>query len=458
MNKRLFAFALSLLTLFCSTMLMAQNHKVSRSGITIKGSVTAEQFSQLLEQFSQTSRNKYPSITLEEATKADLEVVTKGAPDILTLVVRKSPAVGSYACLSNLKSLGGLTISNSGDAKDLSVLANIAKLTIFTITQTTIHSEDLSFVPESLSSISLDMIGTNLKSLKGIEKCDRISRFKITRTQHNIDLSALALLPNFYNLELTYVKNMSLAPVVNMKRLNRVNLYGSEGLDLTPLANSTIKELSIYAVKKIDWNSVGKITSLNKLETGLNGFQSIDWIANLSNLKSLSLFSDAPADYKAIAALKNLTDLKLWQMKKPVNVQDFAACTSPISTLNLSSTDILNANALSEMPCLGTTLKTLNLEASRYSLKNHAVVDLSFLAKCTKLRSLNLANRKSTGIENVANCQELTSLDIRGDYTDVSMIGKLPKLASITVSLDMKDKANEAAKATGRPISVRASK
>mgnify|MGYP002517049675 CR=1 FL=1 len=440
MKKLLFAVGLTALFALSAE----AGVKVTKSSITFDAAPTAQEFADAKQQF----KGKLNRIHLRLANCTDeaLAAAAKEFPGTTELTIDKSPKLTSLQPLSALP-LKKLVLRDLPGVKTLSPLAACKMLTQLRISKVNFTDADLGFCKAlaELKEIRISDVPVTLKSAAGVEGCGRLSHFYLERSAAPMDLSALKACPKLGSVVLRYTNGFNLAPLSVFPALKELNLYGSQNLDLAPLAGcARLKEISVYATRNVkDYNALGLIKSLEKVNTGLTPMRDLSWTAQLPNLKKLYLFSETFDSFAPLANCAKLEELKLWNLKNPlVDAAQFVSgpLAGSLKKLAFTGTTVANEAKLAAF----SNLKELELTPGR-SRKAPSELDLAFVSSLKNLEKLKIVRTAApANFAAVGSCAKLKDLEIVFPGADFSVAASLPVLKSVTVLKADKEAAEKA--------------
>ena len=270
------------------------------------------------------------------------------------------------------------------------------------------------------------------------------------------DLSGLETAVNLKSLSLADIV-APLGPVAALKNLKELSI-GSNSDSLAPLAQSesiefiwfdywyvpadlspltkvtNLKRLKIEFVDyfEVDFASIGSIPNLETLELSshpenffTDSVVDIAGLGNATSLKSLSFGGLTLANLSAISELTELRSLSLFSGKTELSNINFVAPLTKLETLRVGSTfggSRPGAKGLSDISVLANLT-----ELSKLDLTENNVSNISSLANLTKLSELNLSYSNVSDISALANLTELRELDLtENNISDISVLLALP--------------------------------
>ncbi len=449
MKKLLFAVGLTALFALSAE----AGVKVTKSSITFDSAPSAQEFADAKQQFKGNLNRIH--LRLVNCTDEALVAAVKEFPGTKELSIENSPKLTSLQPLSALP-LKKLALRNLPGVKTLAPLAACRKLTQLRIDKVNAADADLAFCKDlaELKNLRIGDAPATLKSVNGVEGCTRLSHFYLERPAASVDLSALKACPMLGSVVLRYAKEFDLSPLAAFPALKELSLYGSRNLDLAPLAGcAKLKELSVYGTKNIkDYNALGLIKSLEKVDTGLTPMRDLSWTAQLPNLKKLHLFSETFDSFAPLADCAKLEELRFWNLRNPsVDASQFASgpLAKSLKKLAFAGTAVVNEAQLAAF----SNLKELELTSGR-SRKAPSELDLAFVSSLKNLEKLKILRKAApANFAAVGSCAKLKDLEMVFPGADFSVAASLPALKSVTVLKADKGAAEKAF--TGKKIRIK---
>ncbi len=272
------------------------------------------------------------------------------------------------------------------------------------------------------------------KELPTVEFCDRSLTLDTVRvlcfSTSVTDLSPLAKLTQLHTLLLNPTSGRSLltdlTPLAGLTQLDTLNISDSWVEDLKPL--SGLENLRVLNLDRTAVTDLSPIASLGKLEkldlANIEGLSnaSIVVLSELPLLRDLDLSLTKVSDLTPLAGLRELTKLKL----SGTEVSDL----SPLSSLHKLESLSLAPKVADLGPLAGlANLRVLDVWGSE-------VTDLAPLTGL-KLVKLNLGSISPINIEVLGSLTELKELWYENSGTDLTPIGTLPKIETLTTQSTM---------------------
>ncbi|XP_044471156.1 disease resistance protein RPV1-like isoform X3 [Mangifera indica] len=300
-------------------------------------------------------------------------------------------------CLSNMRNLRLLKISNVHISDDLEHLSN--ELRILKWHNYPLKSLPSSFYPENLCKLS--MCYSHLEHLwNGIKAFEKL---KIIKLSHSYNLIRAPDFTQILNLERLDVEGCKSLVEVHesiglLRRLVLLNLKDCQSLVSLPssvCSLESLKILNLYGCSKLEKlpQNLGKVKRLEELNLSGTAIREVpSSITLLTNLQKLSLRGCKGQQHRTWT-------FSIWSLLLPKRKQESMCLSLPnlIGLKSLTKLDLSNCNLLEgAIPsdlCFLVSLETLDLSG------NHFISLPSRMNQLSKLRNLS-----------VNNCQRLESL------------------------------------------------
>ena len=208
--------------------------------------------------------------------------------------------------------------------------------------------------------------------------------------------------------------------------------------------------LSSVALTSADMETLAKLTNLTALTLNDCGLSDISAVSKLTKLRSLSLNDNNITDLSPLSGLKELRTLYL--SGNPAGSLEPLHSLSSLTTLDIRGREILDTEleelekalpdctvfsdeatvAVKELSLGGVEFKS---DVTELDLSNKGITDISVLADCTALVSMNLSGNEVEDISALINMPELARLDLsKTKVSSLSPIMTLTKLQYLDVS------------------------
>ena len=248
------------------------------------------------------------------------------------------------------------------------------------------------------------------------------------------DLSPLAALSSLERLEFNYSTIADLSPLAALPNVTYISFYGATVPDFSPLASMPkLNEIWYYAAKTSEagFQSLGNLKQVKVFHGGLTKMTSLAWVANVPQIEELYVFAEPVADFSPVATAKNLKLFRAWDMtakgvgKAPVGNISFLASCPKLETVELPGSEYTGLEALARLPLL----KSVELTNAVYPL------DLAALAGVATLEQVDIGGSTVAHAEILAALPNLKTLRMNKTAGVASIIpfGSAPSLSSLIV-------------------------
>ena len=322
------------------------------------------------------------------------------------------------------RQLNSLTVSHHQVTHTAWIDGNLKELRL--------SSEGLRNIDTLPPSITLlDLSGTSLTSLAGIENLKNLTTLDVSSTQ----LTSLAGIENLKDLKNLTTLNLysnqltTLAGIENLKNLTTLNLSSNQLTTLAGIEN--LKNLTTLDLSYTGITSLAGIENLKDLKNlttlNLNGnkLTALDGIENLKNLTTLNLNGNQLTTLAGIENLKNLTTLDLGR----TGITSLAGIENlkNLTTLDVRSNQL---NTLAGIENL-KNLTTLDLDSNQLTTP----AGIENLKDLKNLTTLDMSNNQLTTLAGIKNLKNLTTLDVgSNDLTTLAGIENLGSLTTLNVN------------------------
>ena len=197
-----------------------------------------------------------------------------------------------------------------------------------------------------------------------------------------------------------------------------------ENLRELDLSHSVIG--SKYAIR--DLRGLEFATNLEKLNMGQRFVTDISPLANLQNLKWLSLFSEgfSVSDISPLANLRNLE----WLSISGYTLSDISPLEKLLNLRSLNLSNHFSKNSISDISLLANLTKLEELD-----LQKNNISDISPLQNSRNLTTLNLSRNNISDISPLQNSRNLTTLNLsRNNISDISPLQNSRNLTTLNLS------------------------
>lgn len=241
-------------------------------------------------------------LSLDENTM----IYTNDLWDILSFTIPEGAT--TLSDLTYLPFLENLTISN-GPSQELKVLSSLANLVSLTITDTTVASEELSYIGSLPKLEKLTLSNCSLSTTAGLEKAINLTFLDLNNnTIRNID--ALYSMPNLQQINLQQNALTDLSALSGLKNLQELNVSFNSLTSLVPLSScSKLTWLNARNNLLTDIAQIDKLTELNYLDVSYNNIVDISSLSACTKLVLLNVSNNSLTDITSISPLINLSTL-----------------------------------------------------------------------------------------------------------------------------------------------------
>ncbi|MEG2418731.1 MAG: Ig-like domain-containing protein, partial [Eubacterium sp.] len=194
----------------------------------------------------------------------------------------------------------------------LNGIQNSAHLKNFTLTSpASITSLDVLSGHQTLEVLRLSNNKTTINDLSVLESLPSLKQFDLPLTGG--DLSALKNCNTLTTLSLTEVPaNSDLSVFKDMTALSTLSLSGTGKLDVTPLGEKALSNLSLNGFELENSDTLGGLTDLNYLSIkGCTGYSNLDFTQTMAKLQSLRMDGARLTDAKGLGHLEALDSLSI---------------------------------------------------------------------------------------------------------------------------------------------------
>ncbi|KAL0216923.1 hypothetical protein RCL1_007406 [Eukaryota sp. TZLM3-RCL] len=386
---------------------------------------------------------------------SSLELLTSLSLNMVTFVK-------GYASLSKLQKLKKLS-ANYCNISDLSVLSSLNQLTYLSLNHNKITDltplsslknlrtlclnynkiSDITPLSTMTKLVKLDLVDTNVFDLWPLKDLMKLSRLEFTQD----------LLPKEHPMCFGMRKSRSEVKAV---------IYSFEkgvcGLDLSQRESSNVN-LSLYShcsrllslnLSNRNVENISEISNFTMLETldlsivtlpGNNKITDISFLSSCIKLRSLSLDGSKVTDLSPLSllveleclSLKDTSVIDLWPLKN----------LTKLSTLDVRET-LLPRERQQELTNSSEIKQQINLfEYGPFNLdfsNFYGTIDLSLFSHYSKLKSLNLSNKRVEHMSDISKFTNLETLDLsnvklpdNNKITDISFLSSCVNLISLSL-------------------------
>ncbi|MEM9412732.1 MAG: hypothetical protein AAGA30_16590 [Planctomycetota bacterium] len=236
---------------------------------------------------------------------------------------------------------------------DPSKLGGFPRLRMVQIGRT--NAQDLSSFASLGEIEAIDISGSNISSLRGVENCRRLRYLSVVGPVASVEpLRELRQLRRLMIFGYSSNQLADLTPLENSTDLNMLEVYGSDVSDLSPLSSlDSLQKLNIGSTQVKDLSPLVALKNLNSLD--LRGLVLDEWgpLSKLTSLKELRLNMTNFDDLSLLQEMDQLVSLSLPGFE-PNRVFDLSAIAglTKLESLDLSNSLVENADVLPRLPAL----------------------------------------------------------------------------------------------------------
>lgn len=152
----------------------------------------------------------------------------------------------------------------------------------------------------------------NITDLTGLEHFKNLISLNLSGNADIVSLAPILNLTKLNTLLLANVPLTDISDIGNITSLTRLQISSVALIDITPLQNLTnLQDLSLTNLPLVDVNVLQNLTKLKRLNLDLNNITDISALANLTNLQILGLMGNNIEDVSPLTKLTNLNLLLL---------------------------------------------------------------------------------------------------------------------------------------------------
>lgn len=407
--------------------------KHSGNSIAVIDGLTDEGLAQVKEALGKVDQSKL-NFALKNITDDDLARLCAVVPQMDGINIEKGDKLTSIAPLAKVKGLRGFKMEAKGVA-DLTPLAGFTDMMILDV-RSKAMGPDLKWMQGMTKLTKLDVdAGSALTSFEGLPSLPKLERASISNASP-ADLTPLVTaMPNLTRLQLRYCTIGDLSPLAKLAKLIEINLYGAKLKDFTPLGQvPQLREITYYAVDGADFSTLKALKQVQKMDGGLTKLNSIDFVAELPNLRDFDVFAEYVTDYSPLAKSK-IEKMQIWNMREPVGDLGVVGKATSLKELRLWSVEgATNSKGLAGL----VNLEKLEI-TSDYNKKGGDAFDLACAAGLQKLKVFEVDKAEVVNEADLSKLVALEKADFNGINArtnkpfDIAGLAKLGKLYSLVL-------------------------
>ncbi|KAL0217150.1 hypothetical protein RCL1_007633 [Eukaryota sp. TZLM3-RCL] len=323
------------------------------------------------------------------------------------------------------------------DLTPITIFPNLSSFALYICEA--VHDFNVLVLCRNLSSISLNRC--SISDLTPFSNIEQLTSFSLSEVDVN-DFSPLSTFKRLTKLSLSDCNFTDLSLLETLQQLKDLELLDYEITDISPLSSlENLRSLSLYINENGDLTPLSCLKSLKKLVLDDNNITDFSLLSSLENLVNLSLDYNRITDLTPLSSLFKLEKLSLngtkvfdlWPLKN----------LTKLSILDLSST-LLPRERQRKLTNSSEIKQQINLfEHGVFNLdfsNSYGTIDLSLYSHCSKLKSLNLSNKRVEHMSDISKFTNLESLDLSNvklpddnKITDISFLSYCVKLESLSL-------------------------
>lgn len=375
---------------------------------------------------------------LKSSRLSELSALTE-----LTSLYLSDNAITSIDFLKGLTNLKTLDISGN-KIKDISVLSELGSLRTLYLDGNKIEDFSPLYSLRELNALSItgmEISETQLQNLRSALPGCIIDSDDASPDVVELTLGGKTFKSNVKTLNLSNLKISDITLLSQCTELEKLDLSGNDIKDLTPLMDMTgLKSLNLENNKVSDIKPLMGLKKLEYLNLAGNGISSVTALSELRSLTELHLSRN---ELKGLSALSGLSSLKTLCLDN-AGIKD--AYLSKLYKLSSLKTLLLDENpeltqaavdALkAELPGCHISFtqsvtmielggKTFKSDVTDLSLVGCGISDISVLARCTSLKTLDLSDNPISDASPLYGLSSLKELYISGTLLTPDQIAEL---------------------------------
>ncbi len=218
-----------------------------------------------------------------------------------------------------------------------------------------------------------------------------------------------------YRIKLPKRNYIDLSPLEKLSHLKKLDLYGGDFDDITPVSNiRSMEDLNISGTQIYDINSLQKLTNLKKLNLFAMGYSDITPLARFTNLEELNLIGTKSTNIEPLRNLRNLKILVIYDSK----ISDIEPLRNlkNLQTLYISNTKITNFEPLKEL----TNLEKLYIDGTQMAC-------VEYIKDLQNLQILHLGGNGLNNLEPLKQLTKVKTIQFNSDNIKPEQIEDLEK-------------------------------
>lgn len=371
------------------------------------------------------SKLKY--LNIHDMNRKEMSLLSTSMPNLETLIMRKHYEDGEISIdnLGKCKNLKVLELYEYNSQDNFNFLTKLKKLERFVY----YLDSPSSVIPEN---INLTFRTPNIKYVEikymnnikyDFTGCRKLENLYLTCNDSNGDEFLLDDCESLTELKLDdfSIRNFNfLSSCISLKKLYCYGALSANGLE-----NCTnLEVLNFTGCEADNFTPLARLTKLRKLKINSYYLEDIEPLANLVNLESLKILNSRITNLEPVSNFTKLVRLNIningVKKLKPLSL------LKELKNVKLSNGLFRNINVAINW----INLEYLDLSGNKY------LNSVKGLAKCTKLKVLDLESTAVTTLEGLTKCKMLESLRCKecDNLTDINAISSLKELRKLTIT------------------------
>ena len=389
--------------------------EVNAPKITIAG----EEYSTAATELDLTGKNLTDGDLIHLSQMTNLKILN----------LEENPGISDLTPLADLTGLEELYLPSPSAIQDLSPLARLGNLQRLTFTgnwndgaQPTSSIQDFTPIAGLTKLTRLDLVVTNVSDLSFLSNLKELRILRFFGDVTSEDFTDLAELENLEELRFSGTGLQSVSGVENLTKLRSLKIYDNSD--------------TLYME---DLSALAGLTELQELRLDASGLKSFHGIENMTGLQEAEFYGD-DASFADVEPLRNLTSLQVLVM--PMRSRE---CTAPYDGSALAAltnlTDLRMDRGIASLEPLRNLTNLRHLDARRGHAENMGYYDLEPLSGLTGLQSLELmldGTSEPADLTPLSGLTNLTSLFISTQGIESSG----PSVANLSALSGMKNLQN----------------
>ncbi|MBD5523835.1 MAG: TIR domain-containing protein [Lachnospiraceae bacterium] len=323
--------------------------------------------------------------------------------------------------LIHVRHLKNLFLKSDANLTDFAVLGKLQDLEKLSLRADGLKS--IKFVSSLKHLDTLKIECGELSALYGLEECETLRCFSISRCMELKEVSAVSELINLQELSLEIPYGCPEPELDNLTELRKLTLDGFE--DCSFIENMTnLTELNLIYCDLPEGADLSNLTSLKKLSYDHNASNEVK-IADIESFQTLEILDiQGSICYDDISGVFRMPNLKELDISSMYCELDFDAITenTTLEILHMNNTQLI------------TNTRVERFNGALIGGWDYVALDehMDFLKKFPELKELYLSEDELTDLNFAAGMSSLEILDISENYiTDLKPLAELPSLQKV---------------------------